>query len=359
MRIALGMIGLAHPHSAGHLRTLDALDDVGDVVLYDPDPAARASGREMCRKTRAVETDLHALLARPDISVVVIALPNDRVAGTIAHAAAAGKHVICEKPCARSAAEFRPALEALERHRVGFTGCYVWRAHPAIERMRELVHTGAAGRLTSGELRIVTSQVGLRDPDHWLFKREIAGGGILSWLGCHWLDVLRYVTGEEVRAVSAMTGHVGGETIDTEDVATVNLRLSGGAVVNLYAGYLLPFGPAGYEGATFDLSIIFRGDAGTIQYHRSGDEHLVSLRSTVPGWDGVSEQNARYVLPPVAAYGGAPGLRFVETFLRGVHDGTGASPASAVDALRVLEILDAIYASARTGAAAELVTTSG
>ena len=360
MRIGVGMIGLRHPHSAGHLRTLDALEGVGDVVLYDADPAARASGPALCRKTRAVEADLAALLARPDISAVVIALPNDRVAATIVQAAAAGKHIICEKPCARSAAEFRPALEALERHRVGFTVCYVWRAHPAIERLRGLVQAGALGRVTSGELRMVTSQVRLRDPDHWLFKREVAGGGILSWLGCHWLDVLRYVTGQEVRAVAAMAGNVGGETIDTEDVASVNLRLSGGAVVNLYAGYLLPFGPPGYEGATFDLGIIFRGDAGTIQYQRSGDEHLVILRSTAPGWDGAAEHADRYVLPPVAAYGGAPGLRFVETFLRGAHDGIGASPASALDALRVLEILDAIYAStsAGGGTAAAPVTRS-
>jgi hypothetical protein len=60
MRIAVGMIGLRHPHSAGHLRTLDALERVEDVILYDDDPAARASGRALCRKTRAVEADLAA-----------------------------------------------------------------------------------------------------------------------------------------------------------------------------------------------------------------------------------------------------------------------------------------------------------
>lgn len=359
MRVIAGMIGLTHPHSAGHLRTLDALEGVQDVVLYDPDPTARASGTGLCRKTRAVYADLPALLARSDLSVVVIALPNDRTPDAIVQAARAGKHIICEKPCARSADEFRPVLDALERHRAGFTVCYIWRAHPAVERMRELVQSGAVGRLTSVELRMVTSQVRLRDPAHWLFKRDVAGGGILSWLGCHWLDVLRHVTDQEVRAVSAMVGNLSGETIDVEDVASVNLRLSGGALVNLYAGYLLPFGASGYEGATFDHSMIFRGLAGTLQYQRSGDEHLVQLRSTAPGWHTPSEQVDRYVLPPVPAYGGAPGLRFIETFLRGVHDGNGASPASAVDALRVLEILDGIYVSARTGRAAELAIPSG
>ena len=352
------MIGLTHPHSAGHLRTLDALEEVEGAVLYDPDPAARAAGPGMCRKTRAVCDNLPALLARSDVSVVVIALPNDRVPGAIVECARAGKHVICEKPCARSADELRPALQALERHRVGFTVCYVWRAHPAVQRMRELVRAGAVGRLMSAELRMVTTQVRFRDPAHWLFKRGVAGGGVLSWLGCHWLDALRYVTGEEVRAASAIVGTLSGEPIDVEDVASVNLRLSGGALVNLHAGYLLPFGPSGYEGAAFDRGMIFRGEAGTLGYRQSGDEHLVTLRSAAPGRQTASQQVDRYVLPPVPAYGGAPGLRFIETFLRSVRDG-GAGPASAVDALRVLEILDAIYLSARTGRAADLAVASG
>ena len=360
MRITAGMIGLTHPHSAGHLRTLDALEEIGEVVVYDADPAARAAGPRMCRKARAADADLRALLARPEVSVVVIALPNDQTPGAIVEAARAGKHIICEKPCARSAAEFGPALDAVARHGVAFTVCYVWRAHPAVARMRELVQTGGVGRLTSVELRMVTSQVALRDPGHWLFKRAAAGGGILSWLGCHWLDALRYVGGREVRAAGAMVGNVGGAAIDVEDVAIAGLRLSGGALASLYAGYLLPFGPPGYEGATFDYGMIFRGDAGTVEYRRSGDEHRVTLRHAASGRPGgapgaaASEEVDRYAPRPVPAYGGEPGLRFIETFLRGVDDGSRENFASAADALRVLEILDAVYLSARTGRTVEL-----
>lgn len=358
MRIVAGIVGLTHPHSAGHLRTLDAVEAVEDVVLYDPDAAARASGPGLSRKARAVYADLPALLAHPGLSAVVIALPNNLMPGAIVECARAGKHIVCEKPCARSAGELRPALDALARHRVGFTVCYVWRAHPAVERMRELVRTGAVGRLTSAELRMVTTQVKFRDPGHWLFSREVAGGGVVSWLGCHWLDALRYVSGEEVAAVSATVGTLSGAPIDVEDVASVTLRLAGGALVNLYAGYLLPFGPAGYEGAAFDLSMIFRGTTGTLRYQRSGDEHLVTLQRADPSASAPSEQVDRYVLPPIPAYGGAPGLRFVETFLRNAHEGGGAGFASAADALRVLEILDAVYASARSGGAAEVAVAS-
>jgi predicted dehydrogenase len=351
------MIGLAHPHSAGHLRTLDALEAIDTVVLYDADPAVRAAAAASSRKAGDIETTLEAVLARPDVSVVVIAVPTDQVVGTVVSAARAGKHVICEKPCGRSAGEFRPVVDVLARASVNFAVCYVWRMHPAVARMRELLRAGALGRLTSAELRMVTSQVRLRDPQHWLFRQHAAGGGVFSWLGCHWLDALRYVTDQEVCAVSAMMGHAGRETIDVEDIGSANLRLSGGALVNLYAGYLLPFGRAGYEGATFDLAMVFRGEAGVLRYEREGDEHVVRLQSTAPGF-GASEQVDRYVLPPVQAYGGGPGVRFVETFLRGVVDGSLASPATALDALRVLEILDGIYASAQTGTVVQVAASA-
>ncbi len=354
MSVVAGMIGLTHPHSAAHLRTLDALEMVDGVVLYDPDPTAGESASRLCRKTQAVCAHLPELLARRDVSVVVVALPTDVTPETIIQAVRAGKHIICEKPCGRSAGELRPVLETLAQHRVGFAVCYVWRANPAIERMRELVQVGALGRLTSVELRMVTTQVRFRDPAHWLFKRNIAGGGVLSWLGCHWIDLLRHVTGQEVSRVSATIGTLSGEAIDVEDVASVTLSLSGRALASLYAGYLLPFGPPGYEGAMFDQDIVLRGVEGTLRHERAGDTHFVRLHSTAPGWQTTSEQVDQYTMPPVPAYGGAAGLRFIEAFLRSALHGVGPSPASALDALRVLEILDGIYTSARTGRALEL-----
>ena len=358
MNLVVGVIGLTHPHSAAHLGTLDASAMVQRVVLYDPDPGAREQGSRICGKVDATYADLSALLTRPDVPVVVIALPTDLTPDVIVRAAGAGKHVICEKPCARSAAEMRPILEVLERHRSQFAVCYVWRAHPAIERMRDLVQAGALGRLTSVELRMVTSQVTLRDPTHWLFKRNIAGGGVLSWLGCHWLDVLRYLTGQEVTQVGAMLATLSGEAIDVEDVASVSLRLTGGAVATLYAGYLLPYGRSGYEGASFDQSVILRGTCGTLQYQNAGGDQLVTLHSMASRWQTAPEQMWRFALPSLPAYGGAYGLRFVEAFIRSALSGEGTSPASALDALRVLEILDGIYASAETGRTVDLARRS-
>ena len=132
-----------------------------------------------------------------NVATVLVALPNDRTPAALVQAIEAGKGVFTEKPGARSAAEFEPVLAALRRRPVPFTVAYLNRGSAPVQQARELFRAGAIGRLLSVELRMVTTQVGMRNPDSWLFRRQVAGGGILAWLACHWLDALRFVTGEE------------------------------------------------------------------------------------------------------------------------------------------------------------------
>ena len=94
------------------------------------------------------------------------------------------------------------------------------------------------------------------------------GGGVLAWLGCHWLDALRFVTGEEIVRVQAELATTSGESIDVEDTAAVSFRTSGGAVGSLHAGYLLAVGNPGYRAAGHDIALILRGTLGATLLHR-------------------------------------------------------------------------------------------
>lgn len=343
MALTVGMVGLTHPHSRPHLQTLHALDEVERVLVWDDDTAAREACLGQWPKAVAA-ADLDVLLDGGEAAAVVVALPNREAPAVLLRAAQAGKPVLAEKPCARTAAEFLPVLREIEASGSAFTSFYLWRRHPAMLAIRDLVQSGALGRLTSVELRMVTTQVGMRDPSHWLFRRGIAGGGILSWLGCHWLDLLRHLTGEEVDSVAALTGTVSGEAIDVEDVASVGMRLSGGAVASLYAGYLLAGGRAGYIAPGYDQAIILRGTEGAVSHRAEGSTHVVTLESHASAYAASPRQEYRFTLPDCPAYGGVYGLEFVRDFLAGRE-----VPVSAVDVLRVLEILDAAYASAAEG----------
>jgi len=344
--------GLTHPHSEMYLETLEALDEVGGVVFVDADDASRAASAAKTSKLRGSHATLEAALRQPGVTHVLIALPNDRTPAALVQVIEAGKSVFTEKPGARSAAEFEPVLAALARRPVPFTVAYLNRWAPPIQQARDLYHAGAIGRLMSVELRMVTTQVGMRNPGSWLFNREAVGGGVLAWLGCHWLDAFRFVTGEEIVRVQAEVATLGGQAIDVEDSAVVSFRTSGGAIGSLHAGYLLALGNAGYRAAGHDIAMILRGTQGAIQFSGGRQESPLLLESVAPKWRGASRRSFQFTPPPSPGYGGLAGLDFFRTFLAAKSD--DPMPADALAALRVLEVLDAAYAAAASGCAVKV-----
>ena len=346
--------GLTHPHAEMYLETLEALDEVSGVVLVDPDEAARGALSEKTRKLRGASPDLESAMQHWDVSHVLVALPNASTPAALVRVIQAGKSVFTEKPAARSAAEFGSVLDALQRRPVPFAVAYLNRGAPAIVEARELYRAGAIGRLMSVELRMVTTRVGMRNPASWLFQRDAAGGGVLAWLGCHWLDAFRFITGEEIVRIQAELGTLSGESIDVEDTAVLAFRTSSGAVGSLHAGYLLALGNPGYRAAGHDIGLILRGSEGVIQYAvgRGYDGPPLVLESLAPRWRSASRRGFLFTPTPSPGYGGQAGLDFFRQFLSA---GPGSpTPADAVDALRVLEILDAAYASAASGSAVEV-----
>jgi predicted dehydrogenase len=335
-----------------YLETLEALDEVSGIVLVDPDETARTATAARATKTRGTYAELEPALQHRGVTHALLTLPNDRTPAALVQVIDAGIGVFTEKPGARSAAEFEPVLGALQRKRVPFAVAYLNRGAPAIQQARELYRAGAIGRLLSVELRMVTTQVGMRNPSSWLFRREAAGGGVLAWLACHWLDAVRFVTGDEIARVQAEIATLGGEPIDVEDAAVVAFRTSSGAIGSLHAGYLLALGNPGYRAAGHDITLTLRGADGVIQYAGGRHESPLMLESRAPRWRAASRRSFQFTPTPSAGYGGLAGLDFFRQFLAA---GPGdATPADAVDALRVLEVLDAIYAAASSGHAVEV-----
>src|SRR5262245_40828435 len=160
-----------------YLETLEALDEVSGIVLVDADAATRDAAGARTRKSRGAYPELAPALKHAGVTHVVVAQPNDRAPAALIQVIEAGTRVVTEKPGARTAVEFEPVLAALEQRPVPFGVAYLNRWSPPVQQMRELYRAGAIGRLMSVELRMVTTQVGMRNPQSWLFRREAAGGG--------------------------------------------------------------------------------------------------------------------------------------------------------------------------------------
>jgi predicted dehydrogenase len=350
MAITVAMLGLSHPHSKSYLETLEVLDEVTCVPVYDPVESIADDIGSKFSKASGAYSQIDMLLAEAKPTHAFVAVRNDLSTNVLLKTIEAGVNVFTEKPVARTAGEFSDVLSALTGSPVELAVAYITRWHPGVQQMRAIYQGGALGRLTSIELRLVTSQVGLRDPKHWLFNRDIAGGGILSWLGCHMIDVARYVTEEEFVSVSAHLSTTSGEAIDVEDTAAVSFYLSGGAVGSLHAGYLHTRSAPGYHGANTARSIHLHGTHGNMRYSFDGP---LMLQSVAPGWRNAAARTFDFNLPHSKGYGGDFGVDYVRTFLSSNSDEKRAL-AGPTDALRVLEILDATYQADQSGKRTEV-----
>jgi predicted dehydrogenase len=346
LRVAL--LGVTHPHALAHLRTLQALPEVEQIVLWDEDEVALAGAQQsQGQKVAQTYTSLDALLRRGDIAFAVVCVPTDISAAICLKALAAGIHLLAEKPIGRNAAEVEQVVVAAEEGRRQLGVCYQNRYHPITQAARAIVGQGLIGTLTAIEMRLLTTQVRFRDPASWLFKQASAGGGILSWLGCHELDLMRYIAQDEIMSVAAEVATRSGESIDVEDVAILALRFHSGAVGSLHIAYALALHGGGYHNlAGYDSYTSFYGSSGRI-YWSHGDPRL-HAESTDPAWAAAPTRVIGFSLPASPSYGGAHGEAFVRDYIRSIA-GDGVPPASGRDALQVARIVDAAYESSRSG----------
>lgn len=344
------LLGIEHPHSLAHLRTLQALPEVEKIYLWDESADALHSVMQsQGDKVEATFTDLNALLAQDDLLFVIAAIRNDLGPEIFIRSMEAGKHLMAEKPIGKSAPDTERVLAAAERTGMTLGVCYQNRANPVINDVRNMVRQGLLGPLVSVEMRMITTQVQFRNPQHWLFNQEQSGGGMLSWLGCHYIDMLRFITGDEIATVAAEVATRSGEAIDVEDVASLSMRLQSGAVASLHAGYMLALSGGGYHNkAGYDTYAGINGQLGRITWSSSGQPTEISVETTHSDWAGAPQRTFRYEYGVSPAYGGAYGEQFMREFILAAQQGRSA-PATGQDALRVARVVDAAYQSSQTG----------
>jgi len=152
----------------------------------------------------AWSSNWRAAVNDPDIDIVDIVTPNNLHAEMAIAAAEAGKHVICEKPLARSGDEALTMLEAVEKAGVVHMVAFNYRRTPAVAMAKKLIDEGAVGEVIN--FRGTYLQDWSADPDtplSWRFQKDIAGSGTLGDIGSHVVDIARHLVGE-IAAVNAV-----------------------------------------------------------------------------------------------------------------------------------------------------------
>lgn len=152
----------------------------------------------------AASSDWRKTIARSDIDVVDIVTPNNTHAEIAIAAAEAGKHIICEKPLARSGDEAKTMWDAVKKAGVINMVAFNYRRTPAVALARKYIEEGRIGTILN--FRGTYLQDWSADPDSplsWRFQKKIAGSGSIGDIGTHVVDIARYLVGE-IAEVSAL-----------------------------------------------------------------------------------------------------------------------------------------------------------
>ena len=173
-----------------------AATDAAEVVAVASRTEARAAAYAHERGIPRAHGSYEALLADPEVDAVYVALPNALHAPWSIRALEAGKHVLCEKPLARTAAAAERAFAAADRAGRVLMEAFMWRHLPQTRTLVELVRDGAIGRL-----RLVRSAFTfvLDRPEDFRTGPEHEGGALMD-VGCYCVSAIRLLAGEPRRA---------------------------------------------------------------------------------------------------------------------------------------------------------------
>ncbi len=204
--IGYKFMGKAHSNAFRQVRRFFAgrLTPRMKVICGRDRAAVERAAREMGWEEAA--TDWRRVVARRDIDVVDIATPGHLHHPMVLAAAAAGKHLICEKPLANSLAQARQMLRAVERARVKHLLMHNYRKIPAVAFARRLVEDGKIGRVYHYHGAYL--QDWILDPKFplvWRLQKKFAGSGALGDIGSHAVDLARYLNGEFASVCAQMT----------------------------------------------------------------------------------------------------------------------------------------------------------
>ncbi len=253
---------------------------------------------------RNTETDWRQAVARDDVDVVDVSLPQHLHHEVAVAAARAGKHLFCEKPMALKASDAEAMLHAAEEANVTHYVNHNYRRTPAVRLARQLIDEGRIGRIF--HWRGAYQQDWIVDPDFpltWHLRKETAGSGPHGDLNSHSVDLAHYLVGE-IKTVSCLTtnfikerplpgegaatfsagsGTSGRGEVTVEDASLMMVEFENGAIGSFEATRFAPgrknrntFEIYGSEGSiAFDLERM-----NELQFHSRNDpEHAQGFRT--------------------------------------------------------------------------------
>ncbi|HVO11774.1 MAG TPA: Gfo/Idh/MocA family oxidoreductase [Vicinamibacteria bacterium] len=327
--LGTGLIGLFYTQSLTGARRRDRVS-----VVLGRDAAKTRAFAEKWGIPRWT-TRLEEAVSGDDVELVVVGLPNHLHSDAVLAAARAGKAVMCTKPLARTAAEARQMLEAVEGAGVfhGYLEDLVYT--PKTLKALASVRTGAIGRVLWARSR----EAHPGPHSDWFWTRPLSGGGAIVDMGCHCIEIGRSFVGKEVRPLEVVCwGATQVHPIEAEDSAVGLVRYATGAVAQFEVAWTFRGG--------MDLRDEVSGTGGTIwlnHWLRTGFEMF-----SAPGSGGYVAEKAEGEsgwLFPVGDETAALGYDAMFADMLDAYEARRAPTETFYDGYVVNAIMDACYRS--------------
>jgi predicted dehydrogenase len=344
-KLRAGIIGFGLAGRNMHYRALaEGLGDIVEVTaVWTRRPVPRAGTVPddfPAKDTVAFYTSLDEFLAHPGLDVVHITTPSGLHRDYIIRAAAAGKHIICDKPLEVTVDAIDQSIEACRKAGVALSVNFQQRFNPHVARLKDAVERGCLGDIVAGSVEAKL----YRAPEYysgssWHGRLALDGGAALMNQGIHYIDLVQWLMkSPPVRVVKGIAGRLVHTGIEAEDFGYGEIMLANGAEMTILGGTC--FRPG------IDQRFEIRGTNG----HATVVDGIV----TQACWDGADRREYFGAVEKVAFSGGTPmmGLdnheRYFRAFYTALADG-GEAPVPGEEARAATELILGIYKAQETG----------
>ncbi|QDT98165.1 Gfo/Idh/MocA family protein [Gimesia aquarii] len=320
-------------HLSAYFSALKEIDEVKEVFLSDPSQQqVKSAQSQLGSKLKDVYQAPEILFQNEKPNLALVTMEARQAPRSISLALEQGCHVFAEKPACLSVPQFEPLVQKAESKHLHLSLALANRTNPEIRFAKSLIQDGAIGTIYGLEMTLLADQTRLANPAYhksWYAHKDRAGGGFLSWLGIHWLDLSMYLTESSITDVTGFTALVGGQPIHIEDSAALAFRYDAGFLGTLTSGYFMNRG--------YQSMIKIWGSKGWLEMLPFQDRHL----EWTLNHNGKVYQFDQSVEPR----GYTPAVRKAVQAVRG----SDSPLLTSRESLRIIRTIYAFYEAAKTG----------
>ena len=339
----IAFIGVDNPHGAGWRDLLANIQNEAQLSALVPHFDGSIASLEEKYSDLPRYESVSELIAHEQFDAAIVAVSNRHSAAVIEELAVAGKHILAEKPVAGRTEDALRIKKAVDAAGVAFQTGYMWRYDDCANRLKRMIAEDRFGKLISVEAVYATSDVNRRGPAHYLFDANESYAGFFSWLACHHIDLLQYISGQDITSVTSRVGNFTESEVEVEDGGTAILDLDSGAIATLIGGYWIPR----WSG---EVRWTIRGSKRWVHWDPTKPETSGSLEihGPQPQWYAMEEVYDSPV-DSTPGYGRGPGVALLKDWLAMMRGEVEACRNTTASMLATVRIVDTILLASAEG----------